>query len=62
MRKSEIAIAIACLGFLATMLAVTISNGSLAVDIGRAEGFYVVPMDAVTAVAIRRPHRPSNAL
>jgi hypothetical protein len=45
MQKFEIAIAVACLLVLGTMLAVTIHNGSLAVDIGRAEGFYVVPMD-----------------
>jgi hypothetical protein len=61
MQKFDIAIAIACLLALGTMLAVTISNGSLAVDIGRAEGFYVVPMNDLTAVAYRRPHSPFEA-
>jgi hypothetical protein len=60
--KVEIAIAVACLLVLGTMLAITIFNGSLAVDIGRAEGFYAVPMDDLTTVVNRRPHSVRGSL
>jgi hypothetical protein len=51
--KVEIAITVACLLVLGTMLAITIFNDSLAVDTGRAEGFYVVPMDDLITVLNR---------